>query len=132
MTVGYRLWVPAVEEDQAKDVLLECSSPLEGYEAIEECPTCRSDTVLRYRSLWWLIVFGVIGPLLGVPFGNLRLCQQCGTRYKEKGPALTKPQKIYIFYWVFWMSALSYAFSLSYEEIYLIWQGWSGISIVGL
>jgi len=93
--LGYRLWVPDFEADDACVLLSEAPggavSPLADEDKVFCCPECGSDEVVRYRSMLWLPVLYILNILYPAPGGNLRSCIKCGHKYKAKDPALTKP-----------------------------------------
>jgi transcription elongation factor Elf1 len=102
LTDGYRLWVLDDDFDEAYEILkgepFKPELPEIEEDKIHSCTACGSSSVVRYRSIVWLPVMWALGLLLAAPGGNMRKCQDCGHSYKTKGPALTRPLKIYFAY----------------------------------
>ena len=105
--LGYRLWVPDQEFDEARTTLQEkvarAGDPLEDNDKIHCCPDCGSDQVVRYRSILWLPLLWLLDILYPAPGGNLRTCMHCGRNYKAKGPALTGPMQFLILLILFYI-----------------------------
>jgi hypothetical protein len=142
MALGYRLWVPEGDKEEAVNILQEVTLQLPQYQPNDICPTCDSDNIVRFRSLIWLPVFWLLGVLVPAPSGNKRHCGNCGRTYKNKGPALTGPQKFLIFYILVW-TTLTYGIIYRintqpdialHDQYYVVWDLfsalWAAIPIV--
>jgi len=104
MALGYRVWGAAIDHDEAKILIQPVSGVPEDYDPLEACHSCKSDAVIRYRSLIWTLIFVLIHSYLLPPGGNKRRCIDCGHRYKEKGPAITGPMKIVLAIWIIFIA----------------------------
>ncbi|WP_262689932.1 putative signal transducing protein [Kordiimonas aestuarii] len=96
LSLGFRLWVPGEEYEEALAVLREAEVPAvagdtDAIDPVDMCPSCGSQNVTRYRSPLWLPVLVILEILMPAPGGNRRKCRDCGHKYKTSGPELTGP-----------------------------------------
>jgi hypothetical protein len=99
LTPGFGLKLMVADEDYhaAREMLesirAEHKEATADAASIDECPTCGSGDVVRFRSVFWFPLLWVMGRLVAAPGGNMRHCRNCHTAYKTEGPAITRPMK---------------------------------------
>ncbi len=99
LSLGFRLWVPDDQFDEALALLQAPVTLVDAAEGesggaediIEKCPSCGSEDVTRYRTPLWLPLLVILEIFIPAPGGNRRKCRSCGHKYKTSGPELTGP-----------------------------------------
>ncbi|NVJ97207.1 MAG: hypothetical protein HWE25_03585 [Alphaproteobacteria bacterium] len=123
--IGLRLWVHEGEHAEVSALIADTRSEnLQDKatdESLDECPSCGSENVVRYSSMWLLPILWVMNLLYPVPPGNRRACRDCGCRFKSKGPTFAGPLRVFLLLWlVLFLTVFAF-------EAYYFWQEGPGL-----